>query len=202
MVQIAKQPRVWTGTGWDTLAVTLPDLSNYSTTTQMNTAIDNAKGLVLVSTATIGSGVTSVVVNNCFSSTYDNYKIILSGGVASTNAYIYFSYNGITSGYYSSSPYILWSGTTLTGQVRSNQANSYAGAGSVNGLNMNLDVYNPFNTQAKSGTFLYVGMGTDNGSYWGGFYNATTTSQTGFTLTTSTGTLTGGTIRVYGYRNS
>lgn len=31
---MAKQPRVWTGTQWDTLAVTLPDLSNYSTTTQ------------------------------------------------------------------------------------------------------------------------------------------------------------------------
>jgi hypothetical protein len=35
----------------------------------------------------------------------------------------------------------------------------------------------------------------------GGFLN-NTTSYTAFTFTPSSGTLTGGTIRVYGYRNS
>jgi hypothetical protein len=39
--------------------------------------------LTLIKTQTIGTAVSSVTVTGAFSTTYDNYKIIVSGGVAS-----------------------------------------------------------------------------------------------------------------------
>ena len=44
----------------------------------------NSNGLQLISTTTIGSAVASVAVTGAFSSTYDAYKIIVTGGTAST----------------------------------------------------------------------------------------------------------------------
>jgi hypothetical protein len=48
-----------------------------------------APGLVLIKTETIGTTVGSVNVTDAFSSTYENYKIIISGGASSaTGAYL------------------------------------------------------------------------------------------------------------------
>ena len=44
----------------------------------------NNSALVLISTTTITNGVTSVTVTSQFSSTYDNYKILISGGGGGT----------------------------------------------------------------------------------------------------------------------
>jgi hypothetical protein len=43
-----------------------------------------SSGMTLISTTTIGTAVSSVNVTSAFSTTYDNYKIMISGGVAST----------------------------------------------------------------------------------------------------------------------
>lgn len=67
---MGKMPRVWDGSQWQELAVTLPDLSNYSTTTQMNTAIDNAKGLVKVSSTTLTASSGHIVTNLTAGSRY------------------------------------------------------------------------------------------------------------------------------------
>ena len=48
--------------------------------------VASSGGLVLVKTQTIGTTVSSVEVTGAFSSTYDNYKIIVSGGAGSTAA--------------------------------------------------------------------------------------------------------------------
>ena len=44
-----------------------------------------APGLTLIKTQTIGSGVSSITVTDAFSSTYDNYKITITGGTGSIN---------------------------------------------------------------------------------------------------------------------
>jgi hypothetical protein len=74
--------------------------------------------------------------------------------------------------------------------------------GSVNGLSGTIDVLQPY---AASATSVYASMqnlvaGTANSlrTTFGAILN--TTSYTAFTLTTSTGTITGGKISVYGYR--
>jgi len=160
-------------------------------------------GLNLISATTIGSAVSSVTVSNAFSATYDNYRITVNGGSGSTEANLNFTLGNTATGYYWSYAGVEWSGTTAFGGG-SNQTSFFAASTQTKGTFLNMDIFNPFlsdetviNTRyvnlktATTGTSLSIGGFVDN-----------TTSYTAFTLTPSSGTLTGGTIRVYGYANS
>jgi hypothetical protein len=114
-----------------------------------NTYLANS-GLVYVTSATIGTAVSSVAVANAFSATYDNYKIVAHGGIGNTFQAISMTLTGAATSYYQ----ILASGNYI-GSV----------AGTIAG------------------------------------YHAQTTAYTGFTIATA-GTMTGGTITVYGYRKA
>jgi hypothetical protein len=74
---MAKQAKVWTGSEWADLASATTDLTPYSTTAQMNTAIGASAGLVPISTTTF-TAQTQVDVTSVFSATYNNYKIIVN----------------------------------------------------------------------------------------------------------------------------
>ena len=58
--------------------------SSTLTASDTNTYLANA-GLVYVTSVTGGTGVTTITVSNCFSSTYDAYRIVLTGGTASSS---------------------------------------------------------------------------------------------------------------------
>ena len=173
------------------------------TTGEVLTAADmNAVGLWLVKTQTIGTAVSSVVVNDVFSATYDNYKIIVSGGVASANGPL-----GLHCGSTSADHYLAFTGvvysTGVANLANDNGTNSWtrAGYGSTSTLYMNLDLLQPFLTENTIFNGSLVAMNTASvGGFAGGFRN-NTTSYTSFTITPASGTLTGGTICVYGYRN-
>ena len=62
-----------------------------------------------------------------------------------------------------------------------------------------IDIYDPFNTKIK--LFFGQSSGTTYGNEFRGV-DTNAVSSTDFVLTQSTTTMTGGTIRVYGYRNS
>lgn len=202
---MAKQPRVWTGTQWDTLAVTLPDLSNYSTTTQMNTAIDNAKGMVLLNSTTIGSAVTSVEVTNIFSSTYDNYKIIVNGGTSTVGQDIYIQLGtgspltAATTAYYSIRTGWRYANSAGNFVDSNNGSSMICGVADTYSINVNADLFNPFLSKYSYLNANYPGP-TISAHITG--YHATASSYTGFKLFPGSGSWTGGTIRVYGYRNS
>ena len=165
------------------------------------TGINSA--LVLISTTTIGSAVSSVTVSNAFSSTYENYKITISGGVSSaSDCNLSLALGTTATGYY----YGL-AGTTFGGVANtiggSNQtAFNFYGAGSSNTLHMNCDIFQP-NLAKNTIATAYVSTLTTGGAgnFLGGFLN-NSTQYTDFKITPSTGTITGGTIRVYGYLNS
>jgi hypothetical protein len=156
-------------------------------------------GLVLIKSQTIGSGVSSVSVSDVFSSTYDNYRILVTNADASNNA------------------------TLLMLQIGGSGAHNYAGIQMINnsdtqtviratnasGLPMGLtwtvrfscwiDVMAPFITTfttcmhpvyGSAGRALIVGGSVNDFA-----------SYTGFTIAPAAGTLTGGTVQVYGYRN-
>jgi hypothetical protein len=195
---MAKRARVWTGTQWDDVAVQLPDLSNYSTTSQMNTAITNNVGLVPILTQTIGTTVSSIVVNNVFSATYDNYKVIISGGVGSTSDQLQIRLGAVTSGYKYSFGYQNFSGTAYNGlNSTSTDGVYYVGAYNTNTINADIDIRNPFLTKDK---FIVGQTVTENFGGTSRGYLASTTSMTSFTIFPQSGTLTGGTIYVYGYK--
>ena len=199
--QLAKKARVYDGTAWQELASAQTDLTAYSTTAQMNTAITTGVGLVPILTQTIGTAVSSIVVNNAFSAAYDNYKIILNGGSASaSNIYLKMTLGSTTTGYYFAELYRTYAGSTGADQL-ANGAFFVAGSARPNGLSINSEIFNPFLSARTSFNQINATMTTDGFmSVQAGFLD-NATSYTGFTITPNTGTVTGGTIRVYGYKN-
>ena len=163
----------------------------------------SAGGFSLVKTQTIGSAVGSVTVTGAFSSTYDNYLITLNGGVGSGANDINMTLGATATGYYSAGYFVVSSSTTVGG-TSSNNGSSWLSVGgtTTNTLNMEVTLYEPnlakrtvFNSRmikaSGSGPMVQLQGYLDNA-----------TQYTDFTLTASAGTLTGGTIRIYGYANS
>ena len=156
-------------------------------------------GLWLVSTTTVGTGVSSVVVNNCFSANYVNYRIVWNGIVHTSGANLQIQLSGITgNSYLTGGSFTSYGSATLTGFGPAATTSWVVGsAGAVNSLG-SIDVMAPFLTTAKG--FGGFGTGTTAQYTFNGACTSTS-SATGFTLSVNAGTVTGGTIRVYGYRN-
>jgi hypothetical protein len=166
----------------------------------MNTAIGASAGLTLITTATIGTAVSNVTVTNCFSSAYQNYRIVLSGGVGSTQTTLRCQLNGVTTGWYSGQVYQIFGGSTGGAQV-SNNTNAYFGFATPTSLSGVIDICNPNQALAKYMTGLAVEMATNGSISVVGGYNASTAQSTDFIFFPNSGTITGGTIRIYGYKN-
>jgi hypothetical protein len=153
--------------------------------------------LTLVSATTIGSAVSSVNVTSAFSADYDAYKIVISGGVASTATFIEMTMTGSTASYAWTFVNNAWNSATLTTNHSASYPSwLYSAVGTTDTLYMNAELVNPFltkYTQINSST-----ASNTNGGRFTGIHQVAT-SYTGFTLTPSSGTLTGGTIYVYGY---
>lgn len=160
--------------------------------------LNNYAGLVFIKSQTIGSGVSSVTVTGAFSSTFDNYRIVISAvdmstlgdirmtlGSASANYYWVRRYYGVggTNGFYTGNPSSSW-------QIGYSDTNDNFSA--------SMDICNPF----RAGKTSYHGMFHGYGfiGYFGGsqFDN---TSFTSFTMSPASGTIARGNIRVYGYNN-
>jgi hypothetical protein len=195
------------GTAARSSAIATPTtgMTTYNQTTQQlesynGTAYVGMSGLQLVKKQTIGSAVGSVQVTNAFSAIYENYKIIITGGVASAAPDLQLSLDGITTGYYTVLTYQSFGSTTVVGAQGSNAARwSWTGAGNTASLNMNFELSSPFLAKPKTGHNIYNEMGPAATTGISRQFNASTTQATGFTITVSTGTITGGTIYVYGY---
>jgi len=157
--------------------------------------------LALISTTTIGTAVSSVNVTGAFSATYDNYKIIISGGVASGVFLMGLKLGVTATGYY----YGQATSTYASASASVGQANQASfpriGVATTDVLTANFELQNPFNAKLTILNYFYTDSRTNGeGGAGAGFLN-NTTSYTDFTITTAGGTYTGGTIRVYGYQN-
>jgi hypothetical protein len=164
----------------------------------LNASDMNAVGSWFVKSQTIGSGVSSVTVSDAFNTNFNAYKIIITGGVASGTVDLRLTLGASATTY----AYGIIYNTTATAapaglSSASTTSFPYAGSGTTNFLNLDCELINPFAAQYTIMNGFYnngTSLGTINGVH------ATATSYTAFTLTPSAGTLTGGTINVYGYR--
>jgi hypothetical protein len=163
------------------------------------TGINSA--LVLISSTTIDSAVASVTVSDAFSSTYDAYKIVLTGGVGSvSDSAIALKLGSTTSGYYEALVGLTYANSG-SNSVTNNGAN-FSRAGQVLGTSVlfaNIDLLNPNLAQPTIANYSQV---TSTLARVGGGFLNNSTQYTAFTFTPASGTLTGGTIKVYGYTNS
>jgi hypothetical protein len=169
------------------------------TAADTNTYLANS-GLVFVKQQTVGSGVSSVTVSDAFNSTYENYEIIYTGGTQSTTQSLNLRLGTSNTNYFNVLIYAAWSGGAVS-TVGNQNANDWVFMGYGNTTNawLKVSLFQPF--LAKN-TFLsspHAQFSANVGGYNAGFLNDTT-SHTEFTITPAGGTLTGGTISVYGYR--
>ena len=159
-------------------------------------------GLVFIKSQTIGSAVTTVTVTDAFSSTYDNYLITVTNGVGTADTDLALRLGATSTGYYSGSQRVNFSGTPSNSNDSNAAAWLQAGRVSGNYLSMNCNLFSPNLADQTTFSSSWIQASTGGqGANTNGFLNDTT-QYTAFTLIPSTGTITGGTIRVYGYANS
>jgi len=166
-------------------------------------------GLVLVKSQTIGSAVSSVTVTDVFSANWETYRVVISNVTTSSSGSgtsIWFKMhdgtNPASTNYNYGFTRIDIAATTVAGVTASLGTNGIlVGRGTGDKFGNSFDVVNPYisthtifphvSAANVSTGYMYTGVGM----------HQTTASYTSFQLIIDTGTMTGGTIRVYGYRN-
>ena len=176
--------------------------------TSLNTALGTKKaGLVLLNTTSF-SGVSSQSVNDVFSATYENYRIVITAdsSLASTDAQFRLRVSGSdnTSANYvydrgqatqSAAFFGVTSGTGAAATLWNWGAHSglYSSVGTI-------DLFRPFASDNTGGFAhsYYVDALSNHAAVFSGFLSTVTTSYTGFTIFPGSGTFSG-TVRTYGY---
>ena len=146
---------------------------------------------------TVGTGNTSVTVSAAFNSSFDNYKIVYDGGVASTTLTLALTLGASVTTYNMALPYVTYGAAVASGTSLINSTSwALAGYGTANYVGMSMDLFSPNLARYTRIAGSYLAE-NEAGGYFG--IHKTATAYTAFTLAVSTGTITGGTIRVYGY---
>lgn len=162
----------------------------------------NSGNTVSNGVVTVGSAVSTVEVNGAFSSTYDNYRIVIATNSASTDEAFLMTLGSSGGSYYYAN--LQMNFTIAYGEIKGANTSSWrlGSSDATNGAYAIVDIIRPFEAKPTSASWSNMYADT-NGTAWqgGGFHNLST-SYTSFTIKPGSGTITGGTIRVYGYRNS
>jgi hypothetical protein len=181
----------------------MPTPPDFTNGTPLDASSLNSIGLWLVKTVTIGNGVSSVPVNDAFSSAWENYKIIISMNNNSSGGgnSMLLQLNGITSNsYYTIGTFAAWA--TSISQLIGSPINSWPIGFPFAGLHNSCDVeiFSPFRSDAR--TTAKSGMSAPAYASDYSHQVTTTASTTGFSLSIAAGgTFTGGSIYVYGYNS-
>jgi hypothetical protein len=169
----------------------------------------NSVGSWLVKSQTIGNGVSTVTVTDAFTSDYYAYRIVISNVTMSSTPYTTSMYlkmhdgtNPVSTNYnYGIARVDLASGVVSGDRAQLGTSGIAIGQGTASLFGTAFDVINP-NLAAHT---LFPNLGTPQSSvgYGGsgsGMHQAAT-AYTAFQIYPTVGTLTGGTINIYGYRS-
>jgi hypothetical protein len=205
---------VWSGSAWVSVATEVESLAGFAT----QSYADNVAGMKLIvpssiavgsGTGSVGtqgtvtvSGASSVSLNNVFSSTYQNYRIVCNGTVANNAGSLQFRLR--VAGVDSSTAYnrqrLNVSSTTFTGARATNQTAGEAGGFAQTYNNgITIDTFSPF--EAKTTVFSCWGTDSRDNVQIEISQNihTATTSYDGITFIGNGGNITG-TFSVYGYK--
>jgi hypothetical protein len=169
--------------------------------TPLTISVTGGSGSISTTGAVSFTSASAVSLNNVFSSTYDNYRIVVTG-LPSTAAQFQFRYRVSSSDDSTTNAYVRQrtnsNNTTISGfrDTTTMYLLGYWNTTLVNTISM--DVYNPF---LATSTGLYATALTSSDGAQSQLNLAThnqNTSYTGFTIFPDAGTITG-TISVYGY---
>ena len=174
------------------------------TASDTNTYLANS-GLVFISNTAITAGASSVVVSNCFNSSYDRYKIVIESNVntAGGNQGLTLTPNVTNSGNYTS---VMWqvAGGVSTVNTAGLVAQSFyfCGYGGNNQMVVEVDNFNPRGGTGATGSVRWSSYDSTNSTGGTGtLWSTTSGTNTGFTFASGGGyTLGAGRVTVYGYR--
>ena len=169
--------------------------------TAMNTALGTKKaGMVLLNTTSF-SGVSSQSVNDVFSATYQNYKIVLNISASGTSNDLQLrlrvSSTDATTNYNRYAVAINSAGSTVNYGSGTSTGFFYIAQTSNIDTGVEFNLFSPFESVATKFTVTSSG-GTS--PVLGGGRHTTASSYTGFTLIPDSSTITG-TVRTYGFNN-
>jgi len=210
---------VWSGSAWVSVATEVESLATYATQSYANNSSDVASGLkpLVPSSVAIGSGsssvstlgqvsftgASSVSLNDVFSTTYKNYKILLDHSASTalnTSIRLRVSNSDNTTANYARQ-YLVAIGAAVSGGLSTAQTSWALNVPVNNRASAECTLFNPF---ASIQTSMQV---INQSDYTGstiivvdGYAFQATTSFTGFSIIASTGTITGS-VSVYGYKD-
>jgi hypothetical protein len=163
----------------------------------------NAVGLWKVATLSVTSG-SVLAVDDCFTSDYDNYRVVVSNlkstGNASLSLQLRDSGTPSATGYAFGQGFILFSSATWNLVANAGTGTAWAAPGNTNTnppSNGIIEFFQPQKAERTGMTGHYQSF--DAFIITAGSHNAGTNVYDGFQLTTA-GTFTAGTVTVYGYR--
>jgi hypothetical protein len=163
-----------------------------------NYLLNGGQGLKLIKSQVIGSAVTSVTVTDAFNSTFTSYRVVIQNTTGSVNdALSYAKFNNSTN-YFSGFVGVAIGGAVTSGSVNNTAFGVQIALTSTTSSSSAFDVINPFlatRTQVLSGGFNGNGFACVGASGW----TADSNSNTNLIFSIGSGTVTGGTISVYGY---
>jgi len=167
----------------------------------------NAIGLWLVKSQTIGTAVATVNVTACFNADFDNYFISLADVNASVGGGVIYGKLLVgttpqTNGWYGNTFFIAAGGAGSLSNATVSNASTFEICCMTNTTNhRNSGVCQLQSPNLPRQTRSQYTNADDYFYRTGGFHLSNTTQYDGLQVLPSSGTLTGGTIRVYGYRN-
>ena len=168
------------------------------TAAQLTTLQANS-GLQFIKSQTIGTAVSAVTVTGAFSSTYENYQIVVSGGACASSQLLLLTLGSTATGYYYTFDKLTYASVSTRTGLSNQTSFGIAGGASANGLDANIILIGPNLAKRTAAFSQQTVMDTTDAVYTSGGFLNDDTQYTAFTLTLSGGTMTGGTIAVYGY---
>ena len=177
------------------------------TASDTNTYLANS-GLVYITQASVGSG-TTLTISNCFTSSFDNYRIVFSGlrcasGTIFITTQLRASSTTTTSEYYDSRLEVTLAGVVIgAGETNNSKWVTNVVADATRSSGASFDLFSPNNATETS----YVASGVDARTSTsapfrtgGGFQNSAT--QFDSVVFTATSNFAAGNVFIYGYRKS
>jgi hypothetical protein len=154
----------------------------------------------LIKSQVVGTAVSSVTVTDAFSADYDNYRIVYSGACSNAGEVLRIRYGSTATGYFGNMTFNNYTSSSLNVVADNNTAyHTHVAGGAAGRTNCVVDVFSPF-LSVTTGTASSIYTDATNGGSGRWFLN-NSTSYTDFTFIVN-GTITGGTINVYGYRKA
>jgi hypothetical protein len=160
----------------------------------------STSGLTLINTTSF-SAVASQSINDVFSTTYDNYLVLVQGVGSGASSDLNFRLrvggadaSGATD-YVRPALYNAQNSSTVANAGGAASSSGYLGFTSNDRFVTNTTFFNPFLSNQTFNTFQNYGA---NYQIWGGNRHALTTSYTGLTLIIAAGTMTG-VAQIFGF---